>query len=242
MSGTGSESPSKRRRNASNVNVYFKCGEDGKRHCVVTNCRSSYSINTATSSLMYHLTSEHDINLIDNGDEEENIESITPQLILKSKFGVSKQKGMNDRLIKFVVDDLQAFNITMNETFIELVHGLEPKYIVPDSKTLKQMILDTYKTLKPKVENLLKTSDSAKSWTTDGWSSKTLDPYLILTAHFINKDFKYNSLTFDFAVFPHPHDHINMADKLYEVSITLIIFVSKETKNFFFYFRFLDVN
>ena len=66
-----------------------------------------------------------------------------------------------------------------------------------------------------------------------------MDPYLILTAHFINKDFKYNSLTFDFAVFPHPHDHINMADKLYEVSITLIIFVSKEIqKKIIFLFSF----
>ena len=96
---------------------------------------------------------------------------------------------------------------------------LESRYVVPDPKTIKQLALEKYDKMKSIVVELVKNCDSLKSWTTDGWSSSSLDPYLIMTAHFIDKEFKYYNIVFDFAVFPHPHDQISISEMLYEVII-----------------------
>ena len=88
---------------------------------------------------------------------------------------------------------------------------------MPDEKTVKQKVLEKYANLKTKVEELTMKSDSLKSWTSDGWSSNVLDPYLMLTTHFIDKDFNYIELAYDFTLFPHPHDQFNSSEKLFEV-------------------------
>jgi len=57
----------------------------------------------------------------------------------------------------------------MRKSFRELLHGHNPRYILPDEKTVKQRVLDKYEKLKPKVEKLAMESNSLKSWTSDGW-------------------------------------------------------------------------
>ena len=75
----GSSSPSKRRkadivpkvrRNATNVTKWFKVIND-RKHCMYDECTASYALTTSTTNLMYHLTSEHELFLIDVeiGDE-----------------------------------------------------------------------------------------------------------------------------------------------------------------------------
>lgn len=207
----GSSSPCKRRRNATNVNEYFK-EEKGRKCCTYSDCNTSYSIKTATTNLIYHLSSEHSIFLIDKDKDNEG-ETET----LKSKLPEKKQEFITDLLIKFIVDDMQPFHITMSDSFREFIHALQPKYIVPDEKTVKQMVLNKYQSLRPKVEKLTMESDSLKSWTSDGWSSNVLEPYLMLTTHFIDKEFKYFEFTYDFTLFPHPHNQTNSSEKLFEV-------------------------
>ena len=57
-----------------------------------------------------------------------------------------------------------------------------------------------------------------KSHTTDGWSSISMDPYLIVTTHFIDKNFTYNSVTIDFPMVPHPHDQWCISGVIYDVN------------------------
>ena len=103
------------------------------------------------------------------------------------------------------------------KSFRKFINALQPKYVLPDEKTVKQKVLEKYAKLRPKVEQLTMGSDSLKSWTSDGWSSNNLDPYLMLTTHFIDKEFRYFELAYDFSLFPHPHDQFNSSEKLFEV-------------------------
>jgi len=211
QAGKAPDSPVKRRRNATNVTEYFKT-EDGKKHCTITGCTKSYALATGTTNLMYHLSSDHGIILNPNDDVEEDEPSFS------SKLSPKKQEFLDNLLLKFIVDDLQPFHITMSKSFRELLHGLNPRYILPDEKTVKQRVLDKYEKLKPKVEKLAMESNSLKSWTSDGWSSNKLEPYLLLTTHFIDQEFKYFEFVYDFTLFPHPHDQINSSEKLFTVS------------------------
>jgi hypothetical protein len=68
----GLQSPSKRQRlNASCVYDYFKVS-DGKTHCQYKDCLISYSLQTASTNLIRHLTNEHKINLIESATDFEN--------------------------------------------------------------------------------------------------------------------------------------------------------------------------
>jgi hypothetical protein len=205
------KSPAKRRRNASNAKAHFDLKSDGRMHCKQLTCNKSFTGNSSTTSFMYHLSSAHKIFLIDNDEkrsESSNSESdkenlseqpTSPQLSqLKSsnpeqpqKFGKANQSALNDFLINLVVQDNQAFNITMSQSFLNLVNALNPSWIVPDSHTLRQLVKKKYEYLKRKVKNVVATSRSKKKYTTDGWSSNQMDPYLSLSCHFIDNDFKY---------------------------------------------------
>jgi len=217
--------PNKRRRNATNTGAYFKI-EEGRQKCTVQNCNKDYALGTSSTSLIYHLRNQHEIILVDNDaeidDSEKENDSPYQSFSAASKFSAKKQDQINEVLIKFIINDFQPFNITMSELFRNLVYILEPRYVLPDSKTVKQKVVEKYNKLQPAVETLIKKSDSLKSWTTDGWSSSSTDPYLILTSSFIDKEFNYFNIIYDFSLFPHPHDHINMSDKLFEVITNLL--------------------
>ena len=222
----GLQSPSKRpRRNSSSVYDYFKVS-DWKTHCLYKDCFTSYSLQTASTNLIRHLANEHNINLIDSATdvENENEDSSFKQSgPTNSKLSPQKQREIDDLFLKFLVHDFQAFHLTMSQPFRDFLQAAAPKYILPDEKTLKQRVVEKYETLKPKVENLVTESDSLKSWTSDGWSSNVLEPYLQLTTHFIDKNFKYYDLTFDFTLFPHPYDQFSSSEILFEVNLNFFI-------------------
>lgn len=68
---TGGRTPSmKRRRNASGVWEYI-CKTT--RKCKVESCSKTFSKNSATTTLIYHLHSDHDITVIDENIVEGNV-------------------------------------------------------------------------------------------------------------------------------------------------------------------------
>jgi hypothetical protein len=75
-SGLSNKSPAKRRRNASNVWNYI---DKASRKCSVEKCTATLSKNSATTSLIYHLNSDHKIIVNDetllNCDSDDEVSS-----------------------------------------------------------------------------------------------------------------------------------------------------------------------
>ena len=94
----GLSSPLKRRRNGGNLIDFFKI-KNSKKHCTYPNCNKSFSLGTSTTDLMYHLSSEHKVILIDKdqGDEEKMKNS-------NSALDASKQEQIDELLIKLLSD------------------------------------------------------------------------------------------------------------------------------------------
>ena len=57
--------PATKRRNATNVLDHFRTVVD-RRYCTEAKCSKKYSLNSATTTLMYHLSGIHQIAYIDD--------------------------------------------------------------------------------------------------------------------------------------------------------------------------------
>ena len=220
------KSPVKRRkcaRNKSHAWDYFKL-DNNRLHCQIDHCTQNYSANSSTKSLIYHLRNSHNLELIDNQkpDEDQSDDSIDSHQTNKmptnkTKYGQDRKKRINDLLIKFIDMDLQAFNIVMSQPFLNFIYELNPKYVVPDSKTIKELINQAFEEKKTQVVEAIKNTNSLLSYTSDCWSSNRCDPYLSLTCHFIDKDFVNRNFLLEFVDFPNPHDQYNISETIYDV-------------------------
>ena len=137
----------------------------------------------------------------------------------EAKYSADKQRKFTDLLLMFVVEDLQAFNLVNSKSFLSFVYALNPKYICPERRTVKELLGKDFDELKRKLKETLDSNDSKVWYTSDGWSSMRFDPNLALTGHYIDKEFNYKSFLLDFKDFPHPHDQYNISETIYEVKI-----------------------
>ena len=58
--------------------------------------------------------------------------------------------------------------------------------------------------------------------TCDGWVSISKEPYITITCHFIDNEWKRQNFVLDFFFFPHPHDSFNISESIKEVNHILI--------------------
>ncbi|CAH2101073.1 unnamed protein product [Euphydryas editha] len=90
--------------------------------------------------------------------------------------------------------DCQPFSIVNDEGFKSFVYGLNPNYKLPDRKTLSTTLLvRKYEERLATIKSVVSTECSSMCIAVDCWTSRTLQPYMAITGHFINKttlDFK----------------------------------------------------
>ena len=219
-------SPPKRRkalRNKSMAWDYFEKKEN-KWHCKQPLCNTFYSMSTASTNLLGHLVNAHSIKLIDNetvipspgnsSDEEKNDSPVTPK---GQKYGQDVQNKLTKYYLNFLIQDLQPFHLSQSKSFLQFCHALNPKYIVPNNQTMREQTNLTFLSRKAEIIKNISLNKSLFNFTTDGWSSIRVDPYIALTCHFIDNNWKVKSFLLDFKDFPHPHDAYNISETLLEV-------------------------
>jgi len=101
---------------------------------------------------------------------------------------VTRQKCLNQILLKMLVKDMQPFSIVSDEGFREFVAALDPSYSLPDRMTLT-VLPGMYSDAVDKVKAELSEAESI-TLTTDGWTSMTTDGYIAVTAHYIQCESK----------------------------------------------------
>ena len=81
----------------------------------------------------------------------------------EAKYSADKQRKFTDLLLKFVVEDLQEFNLVKSKSFLSFVYALNPKYICPERRTVKELLGKDFDELKRKLKETLDSNDS-KVW------------------------------------------------------------------------------
>jgi hypothetical protein len=97
-----------------------------------------------------------------------------------------RMQGFYKRLVFMVAKSMHPLSLVEEAGFVEIVRYLDPNIRIPSRSTLTTKILpDCYLSAKNRlIEEIGEASHV--SLTTDLWSSRNMESYMSLTAHYIN--------------------------------------------------------
>src|SRR5277367_1906993 len=99
---------------------------------------------------------------------------------------------MKKKLIRWIVINQQPFTVI---EFIRLFHSVTK---LSTANTIKKNIMDCYSSEIKKIREILQNFPGRISYTTDIWTSISVEAFIVITAHFINKEWKLQSVIVDF--------------------------------------------
>ncbi|XP_061918596.1 E3 SUMO-protein ligase ZBED1-like [Entelurus aequoreus] len=122
-----------------------------------------------------------------------------------------RHKEITTAITHYIGKDMVSVNTVTKEGFQNLLHTLDRRYKIPSRTYFNQVAIpQLYAECKEKVEREVK-NVLYYATTTDMWSSRTSEPYLSLTLHYINDDFELKSRCLQTAYFPMDHTGENIA-------------------------------
>ncbi|RNA21346.1 zinc finger BED domain-containing 1-like [Brachionus plicatilis] len=95
---------------------------------------------------------------------------------------------------------------TDDTKFRKFIFSLNPRFVLPDRKSVREMIKRKYDKKKNELKDILAINISKINLTCHIWTSLSKHPYIAVTCHFISNDWRLNEYLLDIIYFPHPHD------------------------------------
>ena len=112
---------------------------------------------------------------------------------------------------------MRPFSTVSNEGFKDMLKTFEPRYVLPDRKTITQHYMpEIYSQEKTKITQAIKNGLCFFSITTDGWTSRANHSYITHTVHYINESWEFHSHLLDTAQLETAHTGSNLASELIE--------------------------
>lgn len=129
------------------------------------------------------------------------------------KKNTPKWHKITDSVTNFLVKSMSPIRTVELESFKELLHVMEPGYQVPSRKYFsEEAIPKTYNNAVSKLKIEIQGTMKYFSLTTDAWSSAVnMNPYVSLTCHYINNDWKLVSRNLTTVFAPEDHTGENLA-------------------------------
>jgi hypothetical protein len=130
------------------------------------------------------------------------------------KVSEGQAKKIDNQLLKLFITDYQPFSIVEDKGFVEFVKALNPSYQLPGRKAIsKNMIPALHERCLNTVQEKM---DSIKSVciTTDCWTSRNVNSYLAVTAHYITEDCSLNSVLIGCSLITGSHTSENLAENI----------------------------
>ncbi|CAN1761948.1 Putative AC transposase [Linum perenne] len=94
--------------------------------------------------------------------------------------------------------------------------GLQPLFCVPCRNTIKKEILGMYDIERVKIKNKIDANIGRISITTDMWTATTQQKgYMVVTAHYIDNNWRLRNHMLQFIYVPAPHTADNLASRLF---------------------------
>ncbi|KAL0170634.1 hypothetical protein M9458_035230, partial [Cirrhinus mrigala] len=116
-----------------------------------------------------------------------------------------RSKDITRAVSNFLAKDMMPLSTVEQDGFRKLVKVLDSRYELPGRKYFSKTALpQLYEECRGKLENNLRNVRYFAT-TTDLWSSRTSEPYLSLTIHYIDEDWGLQSRCLQTAYFPDDH-------------------------------------
>ncbi|KAH9696124.1 BED-type domain-containing protein [Citrus sinensis] len=98
------------------------------------------------------------------------------------------QEACRRATVKMIVLDELPFSVVENAGFRHFCSVAAPRYLLPSRRTISRDTLEMYLEEKVKLKSLLAGNKQRVSLTTNIWTSITTASYMVITAHFIDRD------------------------------------------------------
>ena len=105
---------------------------------------------------------------------------------------------MLKNLIRWIVINQHSFTIVEKPSFADLIHTLHPNAELISADTVKRRIMNLYEINISKVQESFKNIIGKISFTIDVWTSPSAKSFLLLTAHYIDNNWKLRNVFVDF--------------------------------------------
>lgn len=116
-----------------------------------------------------------------------------------------RHKDITNAIAYCIAKDMLPISTVENKGFNKLIKVIDPRYDLPGRKHFSRTVLPRlYAECREMVEKELQTV-SYFATTSDMWSSRTSEPYMSLTIHFIDKEWNLQSKCLQTAYFPEDH-------------------------------------
>lgn len=170
-------------------------------------CEAEYSKSTSTATLRRHLTSIHSSTYIPNNQPNQN-----------SSYTFAEQVHITTKLAEWITVDLQPFNTVEQIEFIQFVHTLDPRYVLPCRQTIKEEVVSLFNKRKMNIKLEINNLTTKIALTTDIWSSNYNNTaFLGTTMHYINNTWEVKKCLLDFISLEGSHTASLIVSKLTDV-------------------------
>nr|XP_055027515.1 E3 SUMO-protein ligase ZBED1-like [Misgurnus anguillicaudatus] len=117
----------------------------------------------------------------------------------------ARWKAITEAITFYIATDMLPIYSVEKRGFNHMLKVLDARYVVPSRKYFASVALPhLYNTTREKIRSELEEMQFYSA-TTDLWSSRTMQPYLSLTVHYINTSWTLRSICLQTAYFPDNH-------------------------------------
>ena len=204
----------KGKRKVSDVwNYFVKKKEEKKAQCKI--CGKQLAYHGGTSNLRDHLTNIHPVKYQGCSSTSTSIEGPMDRMFKTKCCSNARSKEITDKIVNMIVRDTRPIRIVECEGFRELIHCLEPGFVMPSRQSIKLIVFRKHQECKSKLTTLL-SSVTSLSLTTDIWTSEANDAYITVTVHFI-ASWEIRSFVLGTREFPGHHTGAAISDAIAEI-------------------------
>jgi hypothetical protein len=205
--------------NSSWVWTYFqKC--DG--HIICSQCpskkRKLFSINTGNSSLKRHLEVSHKLKQDGKtGDPTQSILDLTGKVVDPMAMDAQEKADILKSLVEFVVDNKQPFQLVESKSFSSFCMKMNRKFPLPSRRTFVRALHDEYAEALQNFLSQLERIPGRVALTLDGWSSRIMKGYMVVTVHWVDETWSLKNAVLEFKYFPRPHNQHTTSDLIISI-------------------------
>ncbi|XP_034083909.1 zinc finger BED domain-containing protein 1-like [Gymnodraco acuticeps] len=186
-------------------------------------CHTNVKYSGNTTNLRSHLQRHHP----DKVMLTQELKKLRPrhdpkQTVLDSDGGCShkfpstspRSQKITESIAYFICQDLRPYSVVENIGFRRMVNAMEPRYPVLSRQHLTKVCVPRlYAQTKAHVKASLGKAERV-ALTCDGWTSRTTEAYVTITAYFINEEWELVTYVLQTRDMPESHTGHNLAEHL----------------------------
>ncbi|KAM7515218.1 hypothetical protein LguiA_004801 [Lonicera macranthoides] len=137
------------------------------------------------------------------------------------------QTRLDFKCVKWIIKAEMPFRVVDHLDFKDFIHDLQPRYIIPNRKKVANEVWSMFCEEKAKIKSII--GDVRVSVTTDTWTSIQNINYMVVTAHFIDSEFKLHKRVVNFCkITSHKGDDIGrcLEEKLNEWGVSKVFSIT----------------